>query len=167
MRRRFSWLSAIVLVGCGGAEVVTTGDDASVDAVVDASVDASSDSAPSDSAPTDSAPSDTALTDSAVDVAKDTATDAGPCRPFWCGCGTCVAADIVCTRSSAGCPLGCPSGPCPEMEKVGVCTGDGDRCVRNGIAGEIACLADGDCPPGKCCSGTFTPPKVGRCGACP
>ncbi|MBK7396555.1 MAG: hypothetical protein IPJ34_09710 [Myxococcales bacterium] len=164
MQRRLAWLVAIVLSGCGGTET-TSLEDASVDSapVDSASVDSASDSATVDTA-SDSAPSDSA--DSGKDTAADVA-DIGACRPFWCGCGTCVAADIVCTRSSAGCPLGCPSGPCPEMEKVGVCTGEGDRCVRNGIAGEIACLGDGDCPPGKCCSGTFTPPKVGRCGACP
>ncbi|MBL8722069.1 MAG: hypothetical protein JNL79_39165 [Myxococcales bacterium] len=166
MQRRLAWLSAIALLGCGGTETVSS-DDASVDS---ATVDtATSDSATSDSAAADSVTSDSVTSDSA-DVGKDTAVDVadiGACRPFWCGCGSCVAADIVCTRSSAGCPLGCPAGPCPEMEKAGLCTGEGDRCVRNGIGGEIACLGDGDCPPGKCCSGTFTPPKVGRCGACP
>lgn len=154
------------LPGCGGD--VAVADDAGADVadttVGDTTLDTASDTASDTVADTDGA------ADVPADVPRDTAdggdTALPPCKPFWCGCGACVAADIVCTRSSAGCPLGCPSGPCPEASKDGVCTGEGDRCVRNGIAGEPACLSDADCPPGKCCSGTFTPPKVGRCGGC-
>lgn len=163
-----SVIGRVVLLGSLGAGAGCGGDVAIAD-------DAGGDVA--DTTVTDTGASDTGASDGAdgavdapVDVPRDSA-DAGdtalpPCKPFWCGCGTCVAADIVCTRSSAGCPLGCPTGPCPETSKDGVCTSEGDRCVRNGIAGDPACLSDADCPPGRCCSGTFTPPKVGRCGAC-
>lgn len=128
-----------------------------------------SDSSTADTSVADSAVADTATGETTADATADTVVSvdtAEPCKPFWCGCGTCVAAEIVCTRAPAGCPLGCPSGPCPEMEKPGLCTGDGDRCVRNGIPGDIACLSTADCPKGQCCSGTFTPPARGKCAPC-
>lgn len=153
MRSLHSLFFAITL-GCSGSGDVSP-----------ATTDAGTDVTAVDTAATDTSPTDTATTMDAAttDVAQ---VDAGPCLPFWCGCGTCVAADIVCTRSAAGCPLGCPSGPCPEMERAGLCTSSGDRCVRNGIDAPIACLSTADCPPGQCCSGTFTPPAHGTCGGC-
>lgn len=155
---RFTCVPLLALtLGCSGSGGVSPDQP---DAAFDSSVaDVSADSAVSDGTPVDSAERDSASADT-------TQVDAGPCRPFWCGCGTCVAADIVCTRSEAGCPLGCPSGPCPEMERAGLCTSSGDRCVRNGIDAPIACLSTVDCPPGQCCSGTFTPPSHGTCGGC-
>jgi hypothetical protein len=143
--------AAMVLFGCSGSGFVEP-----------AAGDATSDSTTAADTSRDTSVADTT-------TAADTTTppvDAGPCVPFWCGCGECVAADIVCTRSPTGCPLGCPSAPCPAMEKEGLCTSSGDRCVRNGIDGPIACLSNADCPPSQCCSGTFTPPAHGTCGGC-
>jgi len=156
--RKWHGLVFVFVVGCGGS--VEASDNATADALAE---DASRDTSVADTILADTATLDSAKSDSAVDSAP---IDAGPCRPFWCGCGTCVPADIVCTRSMTGCPLGCPSGPCPAMDKEGLCTEAGDRCVRNGIDAPIACLTTADCPPGQCCSGTFTPPGHGTCGGC-
>jgi hypothetical protein len=150
----------VATLGCGGSDFSTGSepDVATDSSVVDTGV---IDTSVSDTGHTDAA--DAGKTDSAIDSAP---VDAGPCRPFWCGCGTCVAADIICTRSEAGCPLGCPIGACPEMDREGLCVSEGDRCVRTGIDAPIACLTTADCPPGQCCSGTFTPPGHGTCGGC-
>ncbi len=158
-----AFVLSVVLVACGSStgQVAPEADATQTDtATVDTSV--------ADSAVVDTGSGETTA-DATADAAADTSVTvdtAEPCKPFWCGCGTCVAAEIVCTRAPAGCPLGCPSGPCPEMEKPGLCTPDGDRCVRNGISGDIACLSTADCPKGQCCSGTFTPPARGKCAPC-
>jgi len=143
----------LAAVGCGGSFNVSEG--APADASVVDSV-----------ATNEAATSDVASTDTANSKDVGVAGDTGTCAPFWCGCGECVPADIICTKSAAGCPLGCPVGACPAMEKNGVCTTVGDRCVRNGIDGTIACLSSADCPPGKCCDGSYVPPAHGVCGGC-
>ena len=131
------------------------------------------DSSVADGATVDSSSSDTATADSTAsdapksDITIDTPPgDTGTCHAFWCGCGSCVPADIICTRKEASCPLGCPVSACPDLERTDVCTTEVDHCRRNGISGDIACLSTADCPTGMCCSGTFTPPSRGKCAAC-
>jgi hypothetical protein len=130
----------------------------------------------SDAGGGDTAVSDSFLADTRVSTDTTTtldarvddtpAADAGPCRPFWCGCGACVATEIVCTRELYGCPLGCPSGECPEAEKPDICTSSGTGCLRNEIGGTQPCFTTRDCPAGKCCDGEYSPPSRGKCGAC-
>ncbi len=60
----------------------------------------------------------------AADVVR--CDDAGACHPFWCGCGSCDPANIVCTTDLRGCPLGCVSS-CPALD-LAVCACNGSLC---------------------------------------
>lgn len=169
---RASWVWAFTaMLGCSGAsfETASSAEDASVDSTSDS---ATADSSAEDSTAGDTSESDSTLADSGgpADANPDVVitpdviaseTDTKLCHPFWCGCGVCEAKDIACTKSDMGCPLGCAMAPCPAAEMMGVCSTVGDRCVRNGIAGDIACYHTGDCPPGNCCK--TTPPSRGVC----
>jgi hypothetical protein len=180
--RSFISFAFAMIVGCSGADFDTaaTGEDSSVDSsIIDTG--SSGDSSSVDSSTVDSGSIDTGtIEDSAkadTFVGPDAKPDAivmldgpdpAPCHSFWCGCGTCTAKDVTCTKDTTlGCPLGCPSSPCPPAEMPGVCSNVGDRCVRNGIDGEIACYHTGDCPPGKCCKGASSPPSHGVCVTAP
>jgi hypothetical protein len=153
-------------LGCSSV----SSEEATVDAVVDSESSDTTVAVDSTTTTDTMVVNETMVVDSAKVDSTTTETmppgDTGICRPFWCGCGSCVPQEIICTKSAAGCPLGCPSGPCPDMERADICTTIGDRCQRNGISGDIACLSSADCPPGSCCSGTFTPPGKGKCGPC-
>jgi hypothetical protein len=177
---RASWVWAFTaMLGCSGAsfETAPSTEDASVDSTSDS---AAADSSAEDSTAGDTSESDSTLADSGADTGShadakpdvvitpdviSSETDGTPCHPFWCGCGVCEAKDIACTKSEMGCPLGCAMAPCPAAEMASTCSTVGDRCVRNGIAGDIACYHTGDCPPGNCCK--TTPPSRGVCVMAP
>ncbi len=90
------------------------------------------------------------MTDAAVGIGD------GACAPYWCGCGTCPSAEIICTSKPPACALGCPSdcatlatATCKTEEQAGAA----QRCFRVGFdAGRgQACLRDEDCPFNECC----------------
>jgi hypothetical protein len=157
----------VSMIGCSGADFSTApggGDAAGEDSTIDAIL---TDTTSSDVTVLDSSSGDVASDGSHV-AAPPPPVDAGPCVPFWCGCGVCTPKDIACTHDTTlGCPLGCPAAPCPATEMPGVCTNVGDRCQRNGIDGEIACYHTADCPPGKCCKNATSPPGHGTCVSAP
>lgn len=174
---RMRWGLALALtVGCSSAsfEVAPELDTSSTDSATEdtrvADTTVTDDTTVRDSTATDGTTSDSKLVDSNLvdsNLVDTKLADTGLiCRPFWCGCGTCVASEIVCTQKSYGCPLECPSSTCPEAARTDICTTEGARCRRNGIAGEQACMTTADCPIGKCCDGSYTPPARGKCGAC-
>jgi hypothetical protein len=128
------WLVLIAFVaGCGGS---TAGPEFGDAGTTDASA-------------TDSATSDGAKPPPIDGSAPDSAT-CGSCVPDWCGCGQCLAAQIVCTRTPKPCPLGCPSA-CTDLGGV-TCHCEADRCVHDKPADTVACYTDLDCPIGNCCS---------------
>ena len=177
MMRPISVVCVLALTtACGSESSVITdaapdgGADTSV--TIDTAIDTTLGDSTSDVTSTDTSPAETTVvdgggTDTRIDVATETpAVDAGPCAPFWCGCGTCVDTDVVCTRSKLGCPLGCASGPCPALTSASTCSESGDRCVRNGVPPtSVSCYSHGDCPPGYCCSGSGAPPAKQKCVA--
>lgn len=156
------------LAACGGSDAGsdTTTTDSATESAADSitNADSSADSTTNDGAK-DSGGSDTIVDDTTSnDVVDDATGDAAcGCQPDFCGCGACNPADIVCTKTPPGCPLGCVSS-CPEL-KTTVCSCSGDRCVRSGVTGSIACYKDPDCPPGDCCahSGPVGPASRGTC----
>src|SRR5262249_50758423 len=116
---------SVSLLACGGTtddgignpldasmDTITTTDSPTSDAVVETSTSdtmSTVDSASVDSKVVDSTPSDGNV-------------DAGSCKPTWCGCGTCMADQIVCSHTDHGCPLGCASGPCPALSDPTTCS---------------------------------------------
>jgi hypothetical protein len=175
-------LFGAMIIGCSGADFDTASpvedaslEDANVDSLVDSDgiVDSGgADSTVSDGAVDSGVDSTSGDTGAHADAKPDVVvmpdvpdvsigeTDGTPCQPYWCGCGTCVPTEITCTRTPPGCPLGCVSS-CPAADMPGVCGTAGDRCVRNGIGGEVACYRTADCAPGKCCK--TSPPARGVC----
>lgn len=165
-------------VADGGTDVATS--DAANDIAQDVAMDAPATDVPADVG------NDTSLADTATDApsACGTSTD---CHPFFCGCGSCNPADIVCVSDPRTCPLGCPSS-CPETATTvcdcvgGACEvvhsdgGASDGGPRPDAAVGTACTSDSECGSGLLCcypcgipgcTNACSVPMDGQCPALP
>ncbi|MEO6573252.1 MAG: hypothetical protein ABIP89_05405 [Polyangiaceae bacterium] len=143
LRVGVSILALGAILGCG-AGFVACGNETFSGAEDGGDSGASGDSSSDGAGPAD------ALADAAPADGDAGGGDAScDCVPFWCGCGMCPSASIVCTRQPRSCHLGCSSS-CDSLPLT-VCTCDQGRCVRGGT-GPIGCFVDEECPPAfSCC----------------
>jgi hypothetical protein len=192
-------VAAVSFAACGQTTTFDAGPDTgSSDAVRDIAADSSGSGldvaidspfadvpatdSPSDDSPADVPASETSASDGSGDGAS-ACSPTQPCHPYFCGCGSCNPADILCVSDDRSCPLGCPLS-CPELATtVCECTdracavshSDGGTSTDGGGSGTVGtpCSADDECMTGLlCCYPCGIPGCTNQClepmgGSCP
>jgi hypothetical protein len=172
--------------GDTASDIATDRADVTMDTAMDVAEDVPVSDTPATDAPViDSPAPDAPVRDASHDDANDASSSCSPsqpCHPYFCGCGSCNPADIICVSDSRSCPLACPIS-CPELATtVCECTGGSCAVVHSdggtasdgggGTAGS-SCMGDGDCMSGLlCCYPCGIPGCTNQCmapmgGHCP